>query len=124
MTKADTVHLRWFDKMKNAKITHHNGLSHIGEIVQRRRHSTLSSPIAYRLHGPIDPCPHGPQVVPGHFDGSPPRRVPAGWRRSRGRPRTTWSDQMRKNTGKPMSTLWTRLPRAGSPAVGTGRNGP
>ena len=36
------------------------------------------------------------------------RRVPAGWKRPRGRPRTTWSDQMRKDTGKPVSTLWTR----------------
>ena len=26
---------------------------------------------SYRSHGLIDPCPHGPQVVPGHLNGSP-----------------------------------------------------
>ena len=57
MTKADTAHLqafhmrcqrmvyagvRWFDKVKNVKITRRTGLSHIEEIIQRRKR-TLSS---------------------------------------------------------------------------------
>ena len=58
--------MRWFDKVKNVEITRRTGLFHIGEIIQRRRHSLRP----YRSHGPTDPCPHGPQVVPGHFDGS------------------------------------------------------
>jgi len=36
------------------------------------------------------------------------RRVPAGWKRPLGRPRTTWLDQLRQDTGKPVATLWTR----------------
>ena len=59
LTKAYTAHLqafhmrcqrrllgvRWFDKVKNAEITRRTGLFHIGEIIQRRRH-TLSSAIS------------------------------------------------------------------------------
>ena len=36
------------------------------------------------------------------------RRVLLGWKRPRGRPRTTWSDQLKKVSWKPVSTLWTR----------------
>ena len=49
------------------------------------------------------------------------RRVPLGWKRPRGRPRTTWSDQLKKDRGKPVSTLWTRAQR--QIAVEEGRDG-
>ena len=94
--------MRWFDKVKNAEITRRTDLSHIGEIVQRRRHS---------LFGHItrmDPLTPAHMALKSCRDISMGRRVPAGWKRPRGRPRTTWSDQMRKDTGKPVSTLWTR----------------
>ena len=116
LTKADTAHLqafhmrcqrrilgvRWFDKVKNAEITRRTGLSHIGEIVQRRRHS-LFGHIAR-----MDPLTPAHMALKLCRDISMGRRVPAGWKRPRGRPRTTWSDQMRKDTGKPVSILWTR----------------
>ena len=50
------------------------------------------------------------------------RRVPLGWKRPRGRPRTTWSDQL-KDSGKPVSTLLTRAQESGQIAVEEGRDG-
>jgi hypothetical protein len=116
MTKADTAHLqafhmrcqrrilgvRWFDKVKNAVITRRTGLSHIGDIIQRRRHSLFGH--AARM----DPSAPANMSLKLCRDISMVRRVPAGWKRPRGRPRTTWLDQLRQDTGKPVATLWTR----------------
>ena len=48
------------------------------------------------------------------------RRVPVGWKRSLGRPRTTWTDQLWKKMSKPVSTLWTQC-RIASCGQGTRR---
>ena len=115
-TKADLSHLqafhmrcqrrilgvRWFHKVKNADIARQTGLPHIGDLIQKRRHALFGHVVR------MDP------QAPAHVslklcrDIAMGRRVPAGWKRPRGRPRTTWSDQLRKDSGKPVSTLWTR----------------
>jgi len=115
-TKADLSHLqafhmrcqrrilgtRWFHKVTNADIARQTGLPHIGDIIQKRRHALFGHVVR------MDP------QAPAHVslklcrDIAMGRRVPPGWKRPRGRPRTTWSDQLRKDSGKPVSTLWTR----------------
>ena len=94
--------MRWFDKVKNAEVTRRTGLSHIGEIIQRRRHSLFGHIACMDPSAPA----HVALMFCRAISMGP--RVPAGWKRPRGRPRKTWSDQMRKDTGKPVSTLWTR----------------
>jgi hypothetical protein len=48
------------------------------------------------------------QVLALHRDISMARRIPTGWRRPRGRPRTTWLDHIKADTGLPIATAWTR----------------
>ena len=86
MTKADAAHLqafhmrfqrrilgvRWFDKVKNAVITRRTGLSHIGDIIQRRRHSLFGH--AARM----DPSAPANMSLKLCRDISMVRRVPAG----------------------------------------------
>jgi len=72
------IGVRWFDNVKNAEITRRTGLFHIGEIIQRHRHSLLGH-IA-RMDS----------LTPAHMalklcrDTSMGRRVPVGWRKPRG----------------------------------------
>ena len=94
--------VRWFHKIKNDGITRRTGLPHIGDLIQKRRHALFS---LRRLHGPISPSSCSPQALQGYCMG---RRVPLGWKRPRDRLHTTWSDQLKKDSGKPVSTLWTR----------------
>ena len=91
MTKADTAHLqafhmrcqrrilgvRWFDKVKNAEKTCCTGLSHLGQIIQRRRYS-LFDHIAH-----MDPSTPTQMALKLRRDILMGRRVSAGWRRPR-----------------------------------------
>ena len=115
-TKADLDHLqafhmrcqrrilgvRWFHKITNAEIIRRTGLPHIGNLIQKRRHALFGHVVR------MDP------QAPAHVslrlcrDIAMSRRLPPGWKRPRGRPRTTWSDQLKKDSGKPVSTLWIR----------------
>jgi len=36
------------------------------------------------------------------------RRIPSGWRRPKGQPRTSWTSQLKKDTGVPTATSWRR----------------
>ena len=132
MTKADTAHLqafemrcqrrilgvRWFDKVKNAEITRNNPphwpFSH-------RRDNSAPQALSlrpYRSHRPTDPCSHGPQVVPGHFDGSPGA---GGLEETPGAPS---HNMVRPDAeGHGQAGVNTMDPGAGPPAVGTGRYG-
>ena len=75
--------MRWFDKVNNAEITRRTGLSHIGDIIQRRRHS-LFDHVAR-----MDPLAPAHMSLKLFRDISMARRVPAGWKKPRGRLRTT-----------------------------------
>lgn len=37
------------------------------------------------------------------------RRIPTSGKHPRGRPRLTWIDQIKKNTGLPINTCWSRV---------------
>ena len=70
--------MRWLDKVKNVEITRRTGLSHIGEILQRRRHS-LFGHIAR-----MDPMTAAHMALKLCRDISMGRRVPAGQRLNSG----------------------------------------
>ena len=106
--------MRWFDKVKNVEITRRTGLFHVGDIIQRRRHS-LFDHIAR-----MDPLTPAHMALKLCRDISMGRRVPAGLRRPRGRPRTTWSNA----EGHGQAGVNTMDPGAGPPTVGAGRSGP
>ena len=80
-------------------------MQQIEDLIQKRRH---------RGNALFDHVARMDPQAPAHValklcrDIAMGRRVPLGWKRSRGRPRTTWSDQLKKNSGKPVSTPWTR----------------
>ena len=114
LTKADMTHMqafhmrcqrqilgiRWQDKVKNTEIQRRTGLSHIGTLIQARRHSFFGHIV--RMN----------QKAPAHIiaklchDISMRRRIPEGWKRPRGRPRTTWLSQIKQDNGLPLSTSW------------------
>ena len=94
--------VRWQDHVSNAEIYARTRLSHIGSTIQARRHSLFGHVV--RL----------PPTVPSNAilrlcrDVSMNRRVPVGWRRPRGRPRDTWVSQLKRDTGVPIATSWSR----------------
>ena len=94
--------VRWFHKIKNVDITRRTGLPHIGDLIHKRRHALFDH---VARTDPQAPAHIALKLCRNIAMG---RKVPLGWKRTRGRPRTTWSDQLKKDSGKPVSTLWTQ----------------
>ena len=69
-------------------------------------------------HGPFDPCPQGPQVVPGHFGGFPGA---GGLEETPGAPLHNMVRPDAERHGQ--AGVNNMDPGAGPPAVGTGRYG-
>ena len=100
--------VRWFDKVKNTTISNRTGLPPIGDMILNRRHSLFGHVVRMNPMSPAN------QVLMLCRDISMNRRIPADWRRPRGRPRNTWIGQIRKDGGAPISTAWSRaLERGG-----------
>ena len=104
MNQLQVFHIlgvRCFHQIKNHDITRRTGLPHIGDLIQKRRQALFGH--VARIYS----------QAPAHValklcrDIAMGRRVPLGWRSPWGRPRSTWSDQLKKDRGKSMSTLWT-----------------
>ena len=91
--------VRWFHKIKNIDITRRT--RHIGDLIQKRRHALFGHVVR------MDPQAPAHVALKLCRDIAMGRRVPLGWRSPRGRPRSTWSDQLKKDRGKSVSTLWT-----------------
>ena len=105
--------VRWFHKIKNADITRRTGLPHIGDINQKRKHALFDHVVHMN--------PQAPALVALKLcrDIAMGRRVPLGWKRPRGRPRTTWSDQLKRAGETSIDTL---DPGSGQIAVDEGRD--
>jgi len=73
---------------------------HIGQFIQAQRHSLFGHVV--RLHSSV-PCN---AILRLTRDISMSRRIPPGWRRPRGRPRPSWTSQLKKDTGT--ATSWRR----------------
>jgi hypothetical protein len=96
------MNIRWYDKVRNVEIATRTGLPHIGTIIQRQRHALFGHVVRLNSDTPAN------QALALHKDINEGRRTPQGWRRSRGRPRTTWIQQVRADTKLPASTAWRR----------------
>ena len=94
--------IRWFHKIRNVEVARRTGLPHIGDLIARRRHSLFGHVVR------MEPSSPGHVALQLCRDISMNRRVPQGWRRPRGRPRLSWSGQLRGDRGIPISTLWSR----------------
>ena len=89
-------------QVSNVEIAAQTGLPHIGTIIQRQRHALFGHVVRLDSDTPAN------QALALHRDIKEGRRVPQGWRRPRGRPRTTFVQQMKADTGLPISTTWKR----------------
>jgi len=96
------MNIKWYDKVRNVEIAAQTGLPHIGTIIQRQRHALFGHVVRLDSDTPAN------QALALHRDINEGRRVPQGWRRPRGRPRTTFVQQMKADTGLPISTTWKR----------------
>jgi len=92
----------WQDHVTNLVIQTRTSQPHIGQLIQARRHSLFGLVV------------HLPPTVPCNTilrltrDISMGRRIPPGWRRPRGRPRASWTSQLKRDTGVPTATSWRR----------------
>jgi hypothetical protein len=96
------LRVRWYDKVRNVAIHQKTNLPHIGNMIQRRRHSLFGH--VARMN------PNAPAHLIGKLgiDMASKRRVPRGWKRPRGRPRLSWLSQIRQDNGLPLLTSWSR----------------
>ena len=106
------LNVRWFDKIKNVIISSRTGLPPIGDMIQNRRHSLFGHVVR------MDPMSPANQALMLCRDISMSRRLPADWKRPRGRPRNTWVGQIKKDGGVPISTAWTRADESTNMAAG------
>ena len=77
------MNVRWYDRVRNVEIATRTGLPHIGTIIQRRRHALFGLVVRLNSDTPAN------QALALHKDINEGRGTPHGWRRPRGRPRTT-----------------------------------
>lgn len=96
------LNIHWFDKVRNTEISRRTNLPHIGDLLQKRRHSLFGHIV--RMH----PSTPGHRALALCRDFSMNRRIPVGWKRPRGRPRTSWISQLKTDTGVPIATSWSR----------------
>jgi hypothetical protein len=98
------MNIKWYDKVRNVEIATQTSLPHIGTIILRQRHALFGHVVRPDSDTPAN------QTLALHRDINEGRRVSQGWRRSRGRPHTTctWVQQMKADTGLPVSTAWRR----------------
>ena len=94
--------IKWHDRIRNVEVAKRTGFQHIGTTIQLRRHALFGHVV--RLH----PDTPASQALSLHRDVVEGHRIPEGWRRPVGRPRTTWIQQVRTDTGLPTSTAWKR----------------
>ena len=94
--------VRWFDRVKNVTISNRTKLPPIGDMITSRRHSLFGHVVR------MDPSSPANQALMLWRDISMDRRLPADWKRPRGRPRSTWVGHIKKDGGVPLSTAWTR----------------
>ena len=90
------MNIKWYDKVRNVEIATQTCLPHIGTIIQRQRHALLGHVVRLDSDTPAN------QALALNRDINEGCRVPQGWRRPRGRPRTTWVQQMKPDTGLPV----------------------
>ena len=96
------IGVRWFDMIKNVTISNRTGLPPIDDMLHDRTHSLFGHVVR------MDPLSPTNQTLMLCRDISMNRRLPADWKRPRGRPRNTWVGPVRKDGGIPISTAWTR----------------
>ena len=84
---------RWFHRVKNTEVARRTELSHIGNLIEQRRHALFNHVVRM---DPLSPAHLSLRVARGI---SMNRRVPPGWKRPQSRPRSTWVGQIRKHTG-------------------------
>ena len=116
MTKADLSRLQsfhmsnqrkilgvhWYDRVKNTEIQRRTNLPHIGSLIQRRRYSLFGHVVRMQPDAPAH------SIMKLASDITIKRRLPNSWKRPRGRPRSTWLGQIRKDNGLPLQTSWSR----------------
>ena len=96
------LNVHWYDKVRNSEVAKQTGLPHIGTIIQRRRHALFGHVVR------LDPNTPAHQALALERDIGMGRRIPTNWKRRRGRPANTWTQQLRTDTGLPVSTAWRR----------------
>ena len=94
--------VRWFHKIKNVDITRRTGLPHIGDLIQKRMHALFGH---VALMNPQAPAHVALKLCRNIAMG---RRVPLGWKRPGVDRALLCLIKLKKDIGKPVSTLWTR----------------
>src|SRR6201995_3744099 len=90
------------DKVTNREVTRRIGLTHIGDLIQKRSHSLFGHVVRMS------------SLAPAHMtfrlsnDICMVRRISTGWKRPRGRPRASWINQIRNDTRVSILTSWNR----------------
>ena len=118
------LNIRWFNHVRNADVTLRTGVASIEsrispyasahQVTLRTGLTSIESRIRRMCHSlfghvvRLNPDAPAHQVLALQRDISMARRIPTGWRRPRGRPRTTWLDHIKADTGLPIATTWTR----------------
>jgi hypothetical protein len=82
------LNVKWFDRITNASIYTITKLPCIYDIITKRRLSLFG----HVLRLPVDSPPY--KAVSCAIDFKTARRAPPSWRRPRGRPRSTWINQI------------------------------
>src|ERR1700743_724917 len=102
MSEAKILGIYWYDKVTNREVTRRTGVTHFGDLIQKRRHSLFGHVV--RMSS-LAPAHMALRLSSDIFMG---RRISTGLKRPRGRPRASWINQFRNDVGVSISTSWKR----------------
>ena len=93
--------IRWQDMISNVKVAAQTHQANINTLIQMRRHALFGHVVRMNKRSPAY------TAATLYRDISEERRVPSGWKRPPGRPRSTWMGQIKADHhNRPTSTLW------------------
>jgi len=94
--------VHWFEHVTNIPVARRTNLPHIGAFIPARRYSLFGQVVGYAAEVASNMTPKMCRDISMNC------RIPATWKRPRGRPHSSWIAQVKSDTGVPVANSWKR----------------
>jgi len=94
--------VHWYERVTNIAVARRTNLPSIGSLIATRRYSLFGHVFRKSSDVPSN------MALKMSRDMSMSRRIPPTWKHARGRPRSSWTAQLKSDTGVSVGTSWKR----------------
>jgi len=94
--------VHWYERVTNIVVSRRTNFPHIGSLLASRKYFLFGHVVRQFLDVPRN------MALKMCRDMSTSRRIPPTWKHPRGRPHSSWTAQLKSNTGVPVGSSWKR----------------